>query len=115
MRKVLSNPAEQYSPGSVMGKMMNLRLNKINWKVLTDAADKLDGELASQPILGLVRAEVIMRGMEALTEENRGYKEYILIRSLGLKAWFTMATNRAGVTDPLERCAVGKALAEPGG
>jgi hypothetical protein len=64
---------------------------------------------------GLVRAEVIMRGMEALTEESRGYKEYILIRSLGLKAWFTMATSRAGVTDPLERCAVGKALAEPAG
>ena len=115
MRKVLSNPAEQYSPGSVMGKMMNLRLNKINWKVMSDAADKLDGELASQPILGLVRAEVIMRGLETLTAENRGYKEYILIRSLGLKAWFTMATSRAGVTDPLERCAVGKELAEPGG
>ena len=44
-----------------------------------------------------------MRGMETLTAENRGYKEYILIRSLGLKAWFTMATSRAGVMDPLAR------------
>lgn len=51
VRKVLSNPAEQFAPGSVMGKMMNSRLNKIQWKVLSDAADKLDGELATQPIL----------------------------------------------------------------
>lgn len=51
MRKVLSNPAEQFAPGSVVGRMMNLRLNKIQWKVLSDAADKLDGELATQPIL----------------------------------------------------------------
>lgn len=51
MRKVLSNPAEQFAPGSVLGKMMNLRLNKIEWKVLSDAADKLDGELMTQPIL----------------------------------------------------------------
>ena len=51
MRKVLTNPMEQYAPGSVLGKMFNVRLNKINWAVLSDAADKLEGELASQPIL----------------------------------------------------------------
>ena len=94
---------------------MNLRLNKINWKVLSDASDKLDGELASQPILGLVRAEVLLRGVDELQREGRGYKEYILLRSLGLKAWFTMATSRAGIVDPVERCAVGKALADPAG
>lgn len=58
---------------------------------------------------------MLMRGLDALQAEGRGYKEYILLRSLGLKAWFTMATSRAGITDPLERCAVGKVLAEPGG
>lgn len=42
---------EQFTPGSVLAKMTNLRLNTINWKVLSDAADKLDGELATQPIL----------------------------------------------------------------
>eukprot|EP00740_Mantoniella_antarctica_P025924 CAMPEP_0198705294 /NCGR_PEP_ID=MMETSP1468-20131203/390358_1 /TAXON_ID=1461545 /ORGANISM="Mantoniella sp, Strain CCMP1436" /LENGTH=505 /DNA_ID=CAMNT_0044464161 /DNA_START=90 /DNA_END=1607 /DNA_ORIENTATION=- len=116
MRKVLANPAEQFTPNSLMGRMMNVRLNKINWKVLADAADKaVEGELASQPILGLVRTEVLLRGMDVLTAEDRGYKEYIILRSLGLKAWFTLATSRAGVIDPTERCAVGKALALPGG
>ena len=98
-----------------MGKMMNLRLNTINWKVLAEASEKLEGELASQPILGLVRAEVTLRGVEALERERRGYREYILLRSLGLKAWFTMATSRAGVKDPRMRCAVGAALAKPDG
>ncbi len=110
-----ANFAEEFAPGSVLGKMMNLRLNKINWEVMSDAADKLDGELSSQAILGLVRAEVAMRGIDALKEENRGYKEYILLRSLGLKAWFTMATSRAGIHDPRTRCAVGKALSSPDG
>ena len=98
-----------------MGKMMNLRLNTINWKVLAEASEKLEGELASQPILGLVRAEVTLRGVDALERERRGYREYILLRSLGLKAWFTMATSRAGVKDPRMRCAVGAALAKPDG
>ena len=106
---------EQFAPGTALSKMMNLRLNKINWNVLSDASDKLDGELASQPILGLVRAEVLLRGVDELRREGRGYKEYILLRSLGLKAWFTMATSRAGIVDPVERCAVGKALADPAG
>jgi hypothetical protein len=63
--------------------MMNLRLNKIKWQVLSDATLRLEGELATQPILGLVKAEVLLRGVEALELENRGYKEYILVRSLG--------------------------------
>ena len=112
VRKIAQAPGqEQFAPGTALSKMMNLRLNKINWKVLSDASDKLDGELASQPILGLVRAEVLLRGVDELQREGRGYKEYILLRSLGLKAWFTMATSRAGIVDPVERCAVGKALA----
>ena len=53
---------------------MNLRLNKINWKVLSDASDKLDGELASQPILGLVRAEVLLRGVDELQREAEDTK-----------------------------------------
>ena len=116
VRKIVQAPGqEQFPPGTALSKMMNLRLNKINWKVLSDASDKLDGELASQPILGLVRAEVLLRGVDELQREGRGYKEYILLRSLGLKAWFTMATSRAGIVDPVERCAVGKALADPAG
>ena len=116
VRKIAQAPGqEQFAPGTALSKMMNLRLNKINWKVLSDASDKLDGELASQPILGLVRAEVLLRGVDELQREGRGYKEYILLRSLGLKAWFTMATSRAGIVDPVERCAVGKALADPAG
>ena len=95
--------------------MMNLRLNTINWRVLNDAADKLEGELASQPILGLVKAETLLRGVDALEKEGRGYREYILLRSLGLKMWFTHATSRGGVSDPRTRCAVGKALASPDG
>ena len=63
--------------------MINLRLNKIKWQVLSDATLRLEGELATQPILGLVKAEVLLRGVEALELENRGYKEYILVRSLG--------------------------------
>ena len=94
---------------------MNLRLNTINWRVLNDAADKLEGELASQPILGLVKAETLLRGVDALEKEGRGYREYILLRSLGLKMWFTHATSRGGVSDPRTRCAVGKALASPDG
>ena len=116
VRRVAQAPGqEQFPPGSVMGKMMNLRLNTINWKVLAEASEKLEGELASQPILGLVRAEVTLRGVAALERERRGYREYILLRSLGLKAWFTMATSRAGVKDPRMRCAVGAALAKPDG
>ena len=116
VRRVVSSPGqEQFPPGSTLGKMMNLRLNKINWRVLNDAADKLEGELASQPILGLVRAETLLRGVDALEKEGRGYREYILVRSLGLKMWFTHATSRAGVADPRMRCAVGKALASPDG
>ena len=38
-----------------------------------------------------------------------------LLRSLGLKMWFTHATSRGGVSDPRTRCAVGKALASPDG
>ena len=115
VRKVVQSGAASlsFNPGSVLSKMMNVTKNKINWKVLNDAADKLDGELASQPILGLVRAEVTIRGIDTLEAEGRGYKEYILLRSLGLKAWFTHATSRAGVHDPLTRCAVGKQLATP--
>ena len=117
VRKVVQSGAGalSFNPGSVLSKMMNVTKNKINWKILDDAADKLDGELASQPILGLVRAEVTIRGIDALEREGRGYKEYILLRSLGLKAWFTHATSRAGVHDPLTRCAVGKRLADPDG
>ena len=117
VRKVVQSGAGalSFNPGSVLSKMMNVTKNKINWKILDDAADKLDGELASQPILGLVRAEVTIRGIDALEAEGRGYKEYILLRSLGLKAWFTHATSRAGVHDPLTRCAVGKRLADPDG
>ena len=116
VRRVVSSPGqEQFPPGSTLGKMMNLRLNTINWRVLNDAADKLEGELASQPILGLVRAETLLRGVDALEKEGRGYREYILLRSLGLKMWFTHATSRGGVSDPRTRCAVGKALASPDG
>ena len=116
VRRVVSSPGqEQFPPGSTLGKMMNLRLNKINWRVLNDAADKLEGELASQPILGLVKAETLLRGVDALEKEGRGYREYILVRSLGLKMWFTHATSRAGVSEPRARCAVGKALASPDG
>ena len=117
VRKVVQSGAGalSFNPGSVLSKMMNVTKNKINWKILDDAADKLDEELASQPILGLVRAEVTIRGIDALEAEGRGYKEYILLRSLGLKAWFTHATSRAGVHDPLTRCAVGKRLADPDG
>jgi hypothetical protein len=32
--------------------------------------------------------------MDVLTAEDRGYKEYIILRSLGLKAWFTLAGIR---------------------
>ncbi len=42
---------------------MNLRLNKIKWQVLSDATLRLEGELATQPILGLVKAEVLLRGV----------------------------------------------------
>jgi hypothetical protein len=116
VRRVVSSPGqEQFPPGSTLGKMMNLRLNTINWRVLNDAADKLEGELASQPILGLVKAETLLRGVDALEKEGRGYREYILLRSLGLKMWFTHATSRGGVSDPRTRCAVGKALASPDG
>jgi len=91
----------------------------------------------------------MLRGLEALEAEGRGYQEYIMLRTMGkglhsstfrvklsrfcqrtsicnpqrlltfsqnvddceplspgLKAWFTYATGRAGITDPLERCAV---------
>ena len=114
--KMKMSPANTDFPAnSALGKMVNTKLNKINWKVLSDASEKLDGELAANPILGLVRAEVLLRGVDALTAEGRGYKEYVLLRSLGLKAWFTMATSRAGITDPLERSAVGKVLAAPTG
>ena len=116
VRRVVQAPGqEQFAPGSTLGKMINLRLNKINWAVLDEASQKLEGELASQPILGLVKAEILLRGVDVLEAEGRGYKEYILIRSLGLKMWFTFATLRAGVFDPQMRCAVGKALASPDG
>ena len=61
--------------------MMNLRLNTINWKVLAEASEKLEGELASQPILGLVRAEVTLSGVEP--SAARGYPGYILLDRSG--------------------------------
>ena len=84
VRKVVQSGAGalSFNPGSVLSKMMNVTKNKINWKILDDAADKLDEELASQPILGLVRAEVTIRGIDALEAEGRAVRAHILQRAL---------------------------------
>ena len=39
--------------------------------------------------LGFSQGGDALRGVDALEKEGRGYREYILLRSLGLKVWFT--------------------------
>lgn len=106
-----------FLPGTLMSRLVNPRAATIDWRALITMADKVNDssqDLKMQPTLGLIRGELKMAGgrEDVLAERAQGYKEYVLQRTLGMKAALTLATNVA-TKDPKRRCAIGRALADP--
>lgn len=104
-------------PGSLMSRLVNARTQTLDWKKLFEMADAIGDkthDLSTQPTLGLIRGELKLGGGDDLNNASRasGYREYVLQRTLGMKAMLTAATNGT-CKDPKRRCAIGRALAEP--
>lgn len=118
MKSQKSSQMMDFLPGTLMSRLVNARAGTIDWRALLAMADKVNDasqDLKAQPTLGLIRGELKMRGGRAdalLAERRQGYKEYVLQRTLGMKAALTLATN-AATKDPKRRCAIGRALADP--
>lgn len=104
-------------PGSLMSRLVNARTQTLDWKKLFEMADAIGDEthdVSTQPTLGLIRGELKLGGGDGNDNASRisGYREYVLQRTLGMKAMLTAATNGT-CKDPKRRCAIGRALAEP--
>jgi len=115
--KSSQNAMVDFLPGTLMSRLVNPRAATIDWRALMALADKVNDssqDLKMQPTLGLIRGELKMAGgrEDVLAERAQGYKEYVLQRTLGMKAALTLATNVA-TKDPKRRCAIGRALADP--
>jgi ribosomal protein S11 len=114
----------EFVPGSLLSRVVNLNKNTINWEALEKALESLsgsdgggngeNGEDASG-VFGLVRGELNVKTREELTERSFGYKEFVLLRTLGLKTYTLASCFRAkNVKTPVLKCAVGRVLADPG-
>jgi len=106
-----------FMPGSLMSRLVNSRTQTLDWKKLFEMADAIGDEthdVSTQPTLGLIRGELKLGGGGDNDNASRisGYREYVLQRTLGMKAMLTAATNGT-CKDPKRRCAIGRALAEP--
>jgi hypothetical protein len=117
MKSSSQNAMVDFLPGTLMSRLVNPRAATIDWRALIALADKVNDssqDLKTQPTLGLIRGELKMAGgrEDVLAERAQGYKEYVLQRTLGMKAALTLATNVA-TKDPKRRCAIGRALADP--
>lgn len=108
-------------PGSLMSRLVNARTQTLDWKKLFEMADAIGDkthDLSTQPTLGLIRGELKLGGggdeddLNSNASRASGYREYVLQRTLGMKAMLTAATNGT-CKDPKRRCAIGRALAEP--
>ena len=109
-------------PGSLMSRLVNARTQTLDWKKLFEMADAIGDkthDLSTQPTLGLIRGELKLGGggdgdddLNNNASRASGYREYVLQRTLGMKAMLTAATNGT-CKDPKRRCAIGRALAEP--
>jgi hypothetical protein len=42
---------EEFAPNSLLGKAVNTKLNRIDWRMLADAAVNLEVDLAAQPVM----------------------------------------------------------------
>jgi len=115
----------EFVPGSLLSRVVNLNKNTINWEALEKALESLsgsdggggngeNGEDASG-VFGLVRGELNVKTREELTERSFGYKEFVLLRTLGLKTYTLASCFRAkNVKTPVLKCSVGRVLADPG-
>ena len=113
----------EFVPGSLLSRVVNLNKNTINWEALEKAVESLsgsdggggeNGEDASG-VFGLVRGELNVKTREELTERSFGYKEFVLLRTLGLKTYTLASCFRAkNVKTPVRKCSVGRVLADPG-
>lgn len=110
-----------FMPGSLMSRLVNARTQTLDWKKLFEMADAIGDkthDLSTQPTLGLIRGELKLGGgdndddADSNASRASGYREYVLQRTLGMKAMLTAATNGT-CKDPKRRCAIGRALAEP--
>ena len=106
-----------FAPGSLMSRLVDPRSRELDWKRAFDMADAItdaSNDVSTQPTLGLIRGELKLGDADAMSNASRasGYREYVLQRTLGMKAMLTAATNGT-CKDPQRRCAVGRALAEP--
>ena len=108
-----------FAPGSLMSRLVDPRSRELDWKRAFDMADAItdaSNDVSTQPTLGLIRGELKLGDADDDTMSNAsrasGYREYVLQRTLGMKAMLTAATTRT-CKDPQRRCAVGRALAEP--
>ena len=93
----------EFVPGSLLSRVVNLNKNTINWEALEKALESLsgsdgnggeNGEDASG-VFGLVRGELNVKTREELTERSFGYKEFVLLRTLGLKTYTLASCFRA--------------------
>ena len=103
-----------------MSRLVDPRSRELDWKRAFDMADAItdaSNDVSTQPTLGLIRGELKLGDADDDTMSNAsrasGYREYVLQRTLGMKAMLTAATTAATCKDPRRRCAVGRALAEP--
>jgi hypothetical protein len=120
VRQTQTQTGVDFMPGSLMSRLVNARTQTLDWKKLFEMADAIGDkthDLSTQPTLGLIRGELKLGGggdKDDLNNASRasGYREYVLQRTLGMKAMLTAATNGT-CKDPKRRCAIGRALAEP--
>lgn len=107
-----------FAPGSLMSRLVDPRSRELDWKRAFDMADAItdsSNDVSTQPTLGLIRGELKLGDADddvSNASRASGYREYVLQRTLGMKAMLTAATNGT-CKDPQRRCAVGRALAEP--
>ena len=103
---------------TVLENFLNQKSNKINWEqmnemIMQQTTKKLK-KMEYGGVVGLVAGELFMYdGLECLKKRDFGYKEFVLLRTLGLKAYVLLACLEANcVKTPLEKCAVGRILAD---
>ena len=118
-RSIQSKRATQpldFLPGTLTSRLVNARALTMDWRALIALSEKINDakeDLSAQPTLGLIRGELKMcANEETLARREQSYKEYVLQRTLGMKAALTLATNEA-TKNAKRRCAIGRALSDP--
>ena len=97
--------------------MVNLQNNTINWEALEKTTTTSENRHAEETggVFGLIRGELEIKTKRELKERRFGYKEFVLLRTLGLKAHVLASCFRAkNVETPIRKCSVGRILADPG-